>query len=148
MKHALLLSLILVAGPAFAKSAAVSVEDGVILRPLKGSNATAGYGILKNTSARPVTLSVIGAAGFKAVELHETVSENGMAKMRKMETVKIEPGEKFVLKPGGNHIMLFDPTRELHGGEKLRIEFNDGKEKFSLPFTVKARSEEESHSHH
>ncbi len=137
---------LLVSASAFAKTP-VEVENGIIHRPLKGTNATAAYGTLKNTSSEPVVLSIVSAEAFKAAELHQTTSEGGMAKMSKMENVRIEPGSAFELKPGGNHVMLFDPSRVIKENEELKIFFLNGKEKFSLNFKVTTRASE-SHAHH
>lgn len=141
------------AKPAATVTAApVSIESAYIYKPLQGSRATAGYGTFKNTGKEDVTVSIVSLDGFKAVELHETVAENGMMKMRKVENFIVKKGGTFELKPGGNHIMLFDPSQEFKEGETLQVVFKSGDKQFSLPFELKARDkkpeQKNPHAHH
>ncbi|MBX3040955.1 MAG: copper chaperone PCu(A)C [Bdellovibrionaceae bacterium] len=136
---------------ALAKTAKVDlvVTDGFVFLPLKGSNATAGYGILRNQSSEKITLSVVSAEGFKATELHETVEEKGLMKMKKVESFAIEPKGSFELKPGGNHIMLFDALKELRDGETVSVTFQTNKGPVKVPFKLKPRTETpDPHAHH
>lgn len=153
MKAALIASLIglssLSSTVSFAKqvSSPVSLESGIIYKPLQGSNATAGYGTLKNKTAEAVTLAVVSADGFKAVELHETITTGGMMKMQKVDSIRIDKNGSFEWKPGGNHVMLFDPTKDFKENEEVLVHFKSGDKKISLPFKIKPRVED-SHQHH
>lgn len=132
MKHFILVSLFSVF--AFAKSSTLEMTDARIFAPVKGSVATAGYAVVKNNSKKPVTLAIAAVAPFKAVEMHETLEKDGRMTMQKKDQFVVEAGHTLELKPGGNHIMLFEPSREVKEDETLSVEFLvDGKsEKFDF----------------
>lgn len=125
----------------------IEIKDGYVFLPMKGSNATAGYGTIKNTTSNNLKLSVESAEGFKAVELHETISEKGMMKMQKMESANLLKNASFDLKPGGNHIMLFDPLKDFREGDLVQVTFNVDNKKITIPFIIKKRTEAP-HAHH
>lgn len=137
----------------------VSVENGYIYAPLAGSNATAGYGTLTNISKSKIEILGLRSDAFKASELHETKEEKGLMKMKKLSKLVLNPGEKFELKPGGNHMMLFDATKSLKAGDQvvmvLEIADSEGKPTVASPLdlTVKNRDAKATeagggHSHH
>lgn len=99
----------------------VSVENGFIFTPLAGSSATAGYGTLKNISNAKIEILGLRSGAFKAAELHETKEENGLMKMKKLAKLVLNPGETFELKPGGNHMMLFDATKSLKASDEVIV---------------------------
>lgn len=149
VKIALGLTLLFTASIQAQSSAPVGVTGSYAYLPVKGTNATAAYGVIENATKKELTLSVVSADGFKAVELHETVSEKGMMKMKKKDSFKLKAGEKLELKPGGNHIMLFDAQRDFIDGMAVQITFKAGDQTFSLPFAMKPRvAAEHDHSHH
>ena len=55
------------------------------------------------------------------VELHETILEDGVARMRPSAGVLISPGARTRLTPGGLHVMLFDLKRPLKEGESFQL---------------------------
>lgn len=103
-------------------------SDTKIIVPIKGSKITAAYGKLKNGSAKTIKMKIIGAVGFKAAEIHESFESGGKMGMRKIEEFEIPSGESLELKPGGFHVMLFDPTKDMRIGRDIEIKFlKDGK---------------------
>ena len=55
------------------------------------------------------------------VEVHESLTVDGVARMRPVEGgLLIKPGETVELKPGGLHAMLVDLTRPLKEGETIK----------------------------
>ena len=120
--------------------------------PLDGVRVTAGYGTLKNVGNKELNLKIVSAQGFKAVELHETLEKNGMMKMQKVESLKLGVNETFELKPGGNHIMLFDPLKKFKDSEKVKITFSDGTQNLLLHFNMQpretAQKPNKEHHHH
>ncbi len=132
---------------AFAKdiSPIVDITDAKVFAPMKGSNTTAGYGKIKNLTSKEVNLKILGASPFKAVETHETKEKAGKMTMEKVESFKIPARGTFELKPGGNHIMLFDATREVKSGEELMIDFEVDGQLVKLKFKVESRTEQSGH---
>ncbi|MFZ3230363.1 MAG: copper chaperone PCu(A)C [Pseudobdellovibrio sp.] len=103
--------------------AVIEMADSRIFAPLKGSNATAGYASIKNISKKTVVISILHAESFKAAELHETIEKDNRMSMQKVDQLVIRSGQGIELKPGGNHIMLFDSNRELNPGDVLKVSF-------------------------
>jgi len=60
-----------------------------IFAPLKGSNATGGFAKIKNNCPEELELIFKSADGFKAVESHITVEENGRMAMKKTDSFKM-----------------------------------------------------------
>jgi copper(I)-binding protein len=127
----------------------LTISDARIFAPIKGTNATAGYGVLKNDGPKAVSVVIGTVDGFKATELHETTEKDGKMKMSKVETVTINSKQSFEMKPGGHHIMLFDATREIKEGDTLPVQFLVNGKKESYDFKVVPRvQKDEGHQHH
>lgn len=108
---------------ALAKSP-IEVTDARIFAPMKGSNATAGYAVIKNISQKSVTLVLKKAEPFQAAELHETIEKDGRMSMQRIEKLVIEAHHGFELKPGGNHIMLFDANKAVNENDVIHVQFD------------------------
>ena len=142
-------SFVLLAGASAQAANSLVISEARIFAPLKGTNATAGYGILKNDGAKAVTVVIGTVDGFKATELHETTEKDGKMKMSKVEKVTINSKQSFEMKPGGHHIMLFDATREIKDGDTLPVQLLVNGKKESYDFKVVPRvQKDEGHHHH
>ena len=66
---------------------------------------------------------LIGASSPAAgrVELHTHLMENGVARMRPIESVDVPAGGAAELKPGGHHIMMFDLAKPLKEGDEFPL---------------------------
>lgn len=142
-------SLLFVSSIVFAASpSVVEISGAKIFAPMKGSNTTAGYGVIKNTSNKEIVLKVIKADPFKAIETHETKEKAGKMAMEKVASFKVPAMGSLELKPGGNHIMLFDATREVKAGEEVVVQFDIDGKTVDLKFKVENRAETNPHAHH
>lgn len=110
-----------------------------VFAPLKGSNATGGFAKIKNNCSEELELVFKSAEGFKAVESHVTVEENGRMAMKKTDSFKIKSGETLELVPGGKHLMFFDPQNEIKEGSDLKLTFSFNKKELSVSFKVVPR---------
>jgi len=126
----------------FAKDigSAIEVTQAKIFAPMKGASVTAGYAVIKNISTQEVVLKVTKAEPFKAVETHETKEKAGKMAMEKVASFKIPALGSLELKPGGNHIMLFDATREVKAGETLVVRMEVDGKPVDVPFKVESRN--------
>ena len=61
-------------------------------------------------------LIAAAAPTAKKTELHNNITEDGIAKMRPVKAIEINPGEPSMLKPGGLHIMMMDLEKPLVPG--------------------------------
>jgi periplasmic copper chaperone A len=88
----------------------------------KGAKVGAGYMVIENKGAIPDRLvggSVEAATGF---EIHDTVVEDGVMRMRQLAGLELPPGEPVEVKPGGRHIMFVDLGYPLAAGQKAKGE--------------------------
>lgn len=67
------------------------------------------------------SLVSVSSPAAQRVELHTHVMEGNVMKMRKVESIDIKAGETKVLKPSGDHLMLFDLKGPLEEGGKLPL---------------------------
>ena len=86
-----------------------------------GAKVGSGYMRIVNRGSEPDRL-VGGTASVAArVEVHETSTVDGVARMRPVEGgLLVRPGETVEIKPGGLHIMLVDLSRPLKEGEAIK----------------------------
>jgi periplasmic copper chaperone A len=54
-------------------------------------------------------------------ELHESIDDQGVMKMRPVASLPVEPGKPLVFDPGRYHIMLVDLARALKEGDSFPI---------------------------
>jgi len=86
--------------------AAPLVASGVeIARPTPESKMAAGYLSLRNTTDEPITITRVSSPDYATVEMHETITDDGVSRMRPVEAVTIPPGRIMYFKRGGKHLM-------------------------------------------
>lgn len=127
-------ALVFAAGSAFACDGVVA--EGGFVRPLMGQHKmTAAYVTLKNTSDEAVTITGVSTPVGNG-ELHESVQEEGVMKMRHLHHVTVPAKGEEMLKPGGKHIMIMNVNTALPLGSKVDFALACEKGKaltFSLP---------------
>ncbi len=100
----------------------------------------AGYFVLQNQGETSVALVGAESARFGAVEMHETRLQQGVARMRRLERVEIQPGETVKFAPGGRHLMLFDPLEPLRAGDCVLLTLVlDGGDEIDVRFDVRRK---------
>jgi len=114
----ILLALILALAAAPAAAHEAKRGDLTVIHPWARASAGAA-----TTGAVYMTIRNDGAAGDRLLsaatpvaeraELHTHVMEDGIAKMRPVESIDIAAGGSVALKPGGLHLMLFGLRQRL-----------------------------------
>ncbi|NIL95404.1 MAG: copper chaperone PCu(A)C [Woeseiaceae bacterium] len=101
-------------------------SDVTINKPMPGMQMAAGYLTLTNNSPEPITITDVTSPQYGAVEMHETMIEDGISRMIELSEVTIEPSSSVAFEPGGKHLMLMrqkgEPdlvTLELHADETV-----------------------------
>jgi len=87
-------------------------SDVVVSKPKPGMNMTAGYLTLSNNASQPIVITHVASPQFESVELHESVIEDGMARMYPLGDLTILAKSSVVFQPGGKHLMLMRPVGE------------------------------------
>ena len=84
----------------------VVATDIVITEPMPGKSMSAGYVTLTNNTRASIELTHVLSQEFESIEMHESIVENGIAKMRRIDSLSIPAGSTAKLEPGGKHLML------------------------------------------
>ena len=77
-----------------------------VVEPRPGTTTGAAYLTLSNPGDAPVTVTAVTSPQYDAVHLHESVADDGVARMRPLPSLQIAPGASERLEPGSRHLML------------------------------------------
>ncbi len=100
------------------------VSHARVFAPVPGRAATVAYLDIENVAARPVILERVSSPDFARTELHETTIVDGVASMRSLTSIVLEPRSQTKFAPGGKHIMLIDPVPGLLPGASTQLELH------------------------
>lgn len=122
-----------------ADSAAPLAFEGAWIRSAPAASPVmAGYVVILNPGEGESVIDAVNSEDFGAVEIHEMREVRGVVRMRPLQQLQVEPGQRVALAPGGLHLMLFRPQRALQVGDvtELVFEFRDGSRR-AVDFTVR-----------
>jgi copper(I)-binding protein len=102
-------ALVILAGCGEARPPLV-VSDVVITAGMPGMKMSAGYLTFANNSDQPIAITSVTSPQFDSVEMHETLIENDIARMREIPELAIPAHGSVVFERGGKHLMLMNPT--------------------------------------
>lgn len=125
---------------AFGGDAASGIEArGAWVRWLPANMPAAGYVTLVNTGPTAVELVGTSSADYGEVGMHQTIDDHGMSEMRPVASLVLKPHATVAFAEGGYHLMLMQPTRSVHPGDRVNIvfRFSDGKV-MTVPFEVRS----------
>ncbi len=109
-------------------------------------SAAVGLHITSQKDARIIAVSSPAAA---SAEIHSMTHENGMMKMRQLESLPLPSKQEVVLGAGGDHLMLLGLKKPLVAGDTvpltLTLQFAD---KSTEQVTLKATVQPLTHEHH
>jgi len=115
-----LLASPLCASPTAAASA-LDVRDGWVSATVPGQSVAAAYMTLRSATA--VRLVTVITNVSDAAQIHAMSLENGVMRMRHLETLAIPTGQAVTLAPGAAHLMLTGVKRPLKPGDIVQLEF-------------------------
>lgn len=112
-------------------SDSITVREAYIRAVPAGQTVTAAFMQLENSSDVKRIIVNASSPESRVVELHEHIHEQGMMKMRRLESLVIPASDKTILQPGGLHIMMIGLHQPLKLGQNvtLTLEFADGSSK-------------------
>jgi len=102
---------------AFAQPA--TVKDAWVRAPAPGQSVAGAY--MEITGRTHHWLVAVASPVAARAEFHATTLDDGVMKMRAVESIELPGGKPVKLAPGGLHIMLTDLKRALKHGEKVPI---------------------------
>lgn len=100
---------------------AIVVRDGWAPPTPGGVAVSAGYLTLENRGRIADTLVSVSSPRAARAELHETIVEGAVARMRPAPRLALAPGETIALAPGGRHLMFHDVTPPFVTGESVPV---------------------------
>jgi len=135
MSRLLLILLLILPGSAFAE---LDISDAWIKNLPPTIPVRAGYMTIHNAQTDTLSIVAIRSDAFASIEIHQTISADGMMRMEPVPSLTIEPDSSVQLAPGGLHLMMMNPIEPTKPGDTLMIviELDDGSTQ-SLKMTVK-----------
>ncbi len=115
-----LILAILLAGLSFAQPHII-VKDAWVREVPPVSTMSAAFFKLLNTGDEDDYLVGVKSNVSEVAEIHTTIMEDGMMKMRMLKEVKVPAGGSVEFKPMGKHVMLIDLKKPLRAGEKVKL---------------------------
>ena len=116
---------LLAAGCDTEPPAPLQVDNARLRALIPGQDKTVGYFELHNSSAVPMTLIRAESEQVRAIEMHTTIIDDGIMRMRRRSSVTVPPATTIHFQPGGDHLMLFG-VRSLEQKNLIRLIFEDG----------------------
>ncbi len=115
--------MLLVVAGCSSNEAPLVATDVVINAPLPGMKMSAGYLTLHNNTSEAITITGVSSPQFGSVEMHETVTRDGISRMVALDEVTVPAGQSVSFEPGARHLMLMRPDGELTA---VSLEFYSG----------------------
>ena len=110
----------------------LSVENVLIIAPAPGRSASVAYMTIHNNTGDRVAVHGISSPQFASAEFHETALTEGIAIMRKMNTVSVDGDSSLVFEAGAKHIMLLEPTAGLLPGKPVSLQIDFGEDEILI----------------
>lgn len=103
------------------------------------------------TSQKDASIVAVSSAASNSAEIHSMVHEDGMMKMRALDSLSLKAKQEVALGDDGNHLMLIGLKKPLKAGDSvaltLTVQFAD-KRKEKVEVKAEVRSLTESHGEH
>lgn len=121
MKSLIAFTALAAVSAAWGQVAEIKVENPWIFAVPPGAADTAAFMTLVNTGTVAVRLT--GAEGDVARRLAPmiTTREDGRLGMKDVSFIEVPAGGKAVLKPGGDHLMLYGLKKPLQTGDRVAL---------------------------
>ncbi len=114
------LAILFLAGLSFAGPKIVIEEPWVRAVP-PVSTMSAAFMEIENEGDEADYLVGVSSPIAEVSEIHTTIMQDGMMKMRRLKEVKIPAGESVEFKPGGKHIMLINLKKHPKPGDRVKL---------------------------
>ena len=126
LRSALIVSVACASSCGDAQAPALALSDVTVTRPLPGTEMSAGYFSARNDSGLDLVITSIGSPQFQRVEMHETVIEDDVSRMQRLDVLRIAPRQRVRFEPGGKHLMLMHPTANPDAVDSVTLHFYSG----------------------
>tara|TARA_B100001093_G_C26133632_1_gene720240 strand:- start:88 stop:522 length:435 start_codon:yes stop_codon:yes gene_type:complete len=86
----------------------IMITDINIIQPLPGKSISAGYFTLTNNTESLIEITKITSPDFESIQIHDSVLDEGIVKMQRIDSLQIKAKSRLALENGGKHLMLID----------------------------------------
>ncbi|WP_025565348.1 copper chaperone PCu(A)C [Psychromonas sp. SP041] len=146
----LLICTLLLSINSFASELDIS-EQHIRATPPHAKNSAAFFTITNNTN-KNVNLVAVQSDIAEQIQIHTNINEDGLMKMRQVDTIMIKANSSTSLQPGGYHVMFLGLKNDLIEGQsiKLTLYFDNGEQiKVNTPVQrINASHEMSGKKHH
>ncbi|MGQ0699689.1 MAG: copper chaperone PCu(A)C [Panacagrimonas sp.] len=118
----LLIPALLAALSACRVGGAPEVKDARVVLPPPGTQMAAGYFRIENHGSAAFLLREVSSPAFESVQMHETVTDQGMSRMRAVEQVQVPVGGSASFEPGGLHLMMSGFKQDLSSLHEIPVD--------------------------
>ena len=101
--------------------AELNVNDSWIRSAPPNSKIFSGYLKFKNVSPNEITIKKMKSNAFDQIEIHSSFIEDGISSMRKIDSLRIPENSEVKLDPGGYHLMMMSPKKEIKEGNLVEL---------------------------
>jgi copper(I)-binding protein len=121
-------SVSIAAQPATPPTCRATIANAWVRAAPPQSDMLAGYAIIRNPCASPLTIVGAESPQFHDVSLHETVNTDEMSHMQMTPRITVPAHGEVRMTPGAMHLMLMGPVHDFRPGEtaRLTIKFSNG----------------------
>jgi len=95
--------------------------NNAIIKNNFGKKVTAGF--IEILSDEDLTIKKVKSEFSQRIEIHSMEMENDVMKMRRIDSPKILKNKPFILKKGGNHLMIYDISKNLDEQKRVKLNF-------------------------
>jgi len=114
----LLLLAALAAAPAMAQ---IKIENAWARATPPGAKIAAGYLTMRNVGSAPDRLVSASSPAAEKVEMHITIKDGDIFRMRQVKGYELAAGATLELKPAGAHLMLVNVREPLKEGAQVPL---------------------------
>jgi periplasmic copper chaperone A len=107
--------------PQDASTSGIVVEHAWARPTPPSATNGAAYMTVLDTATMPDRVTGVSSPVASAAEVHETINDHGIMKMRPVPSLAVEPGKPLRFAPGGYHAMLMGLKHPLKQGEHFPL---------------------------
>ena len=109
--------------PACTDNPYLDIQNAWIAEAPPVSKVMVAYLTINNETPEQIEIVRAESDLYSSIEFHETVHENGMARMIRHQSLVIPSKSKLILQRGEKHLMLFNPKKILKANDSVKITF-------------------------
>lgn len=129
MKHFIKWPLIFIAGLLLGNithasdNVGLHIHDPWIKEAPPNATVLGAYMTIENHENNKFIITQITSPLFEKIEIHKSVTKDGMTTMEQRKRIVIHANKSFILQPGDYHLMLINPTKPLKHGDLVPLAF-------------------------